>query len=1008
MSNHEKGRFRDHDDTGATATANSNSNSNSNDEIEMKKNVDMHVCSDESSGTGIEIDDQDDEVKVQHEHSSSSDHDIFDGDGDGDGDGDEENDAENADARNDKVVDEDGGIDPHKNHHRLTICMPCRTECGYCHGDRLYTLAIDNPSRIVLEQEDVDEDEDNNRYVNVNGNGNYNRNIPNSFSCDNDGTNTCTKIPKKMMKKRVLIRRRHNRLHKRRDEKDAQTDGVSNKNGEEQIIESAETILDHSDTSYHHLEPEPDIVVLEIEQENENENENGNGTGTGIGTGTGKHKDKSTTKTPITKSTTSDAYALHFFSLSVQAYQSMINRGWRRSGNLLYKPKNWTSCCATLPIRLDVNLFDDCTNAPEREREREREPSSLSKDCKARCRRGGMSKSQKKVLKRWNKVLNGTGGLNSRSASAKTSNANTNTNGRRTGINENRTKSKVKGEGRLDDNVNTSTDNDTMKVESSGFNPKRQKHQMKLQTPNQNQQPKTISNSANTKRISKSQQNQQMQSYAKRILKQNNHDHPLILQLNKEIQTIVSQLLETNTDTTDTGISNNLENTNNGHLSSPPLSLSASQYNRILEKQCQLKLTRVSKSKYQDQHTRERRTSTSDAADGMNGLLEGTVISQASKSLTTVETEVHLSNSIGPSLHGISKGKMDQVHTSEAIVSHLNNSNLFAVFDDENGGDSQSDDHRDNTKSDRPNPWKNASVRIKEISLHEKSAHVHVVLMVSFGIDSIKDLNLDLDLQEITSSNVTCTASNETGSTRTPNNHEALGQSEANPQNEKTVDRLKENDIIREFIMTHYQSTLTKEEEESLAPPYKFTVRSISAQQSGRMPEVHQLYCRYQRSVHGDEDPYDCAARVDHNKDSKQVKTDTALQTDTTMEDMDHDADGANVEDNTKKAETQNALTKEDFRRLYPLYKDSCIEKIYKGYVLLPIMSTSVSLQNLTNFSLALCIGMMGFISFYVHLHCFHCRYIICTPRWTERPILFKISRTRQKRTPKMPTVHLI
>ena len=37
-----------------------------------------------------------------------------------------------------------------------------------------------------------------------------------------------------------------------------------------------------------------------------------------------------------------------FYHLKFKAYLTLINRGWRRSGNLLYPPRNHSSCCATI------------------------------------------------------------------------------------------------------------------------------------------------------------------------------------------------------------------------------------------------------------------------------------------------------------------------------------------------------------------------------------------------------------------------------------------------------------------------------------------------------------------------------------------------------------------------------------------------------------------------------------------------------------------------------------
>jgi arginine-tRNA-protein transferase len=43
--------------------------------------------------------------------------------------------------------------------------------------------------------------------------------------------------------------------------------------------------------------------------------------------------------------------------LAPEFYQCLLNRGWRRSGSLLYKPDQLASCCPQYTIRLDSQLF---------------------------------------------------------------------------------------------------------------------------------------------------------------------------------------------------------------------------------------------------------------------------------------------------------------------------------------------------------------------------------------------------------------------------------------------------------------------------------------------------------------------------------------------------------------------------------------------------------------------------------------------------------------------------
>ncbi|KAG0620172.1 hypothetical protein M758_4G195300 [Ceratodon purpureus] len=56
-------------------------------------------------------------------------------------------------------------------------------------------------------------------------------------------------------------------------------------------------------------------------------------------------------------SRTSVAQGLWAHTLTVDDYQELLNRGWRRSGMFLYKPNMQRTCCPPHSIRLDVNAF---------------------------------------------------------------------------------------------------------------------------------------------------------------------------------------------------------------------------------------------------------------------------------------------------------------------------------------------------------------------------------------------------------------------------------------------------------------------------------------------------------------------------------------------------------------------------------------------------------------------------------------------------------------------------
>ena len=44
-------------------------------------------------------------------------------------------------------------------------------------------------------------------------------------------------------------------------------------------------------------------------------------------------------------------------ALTVSDYQALLDRNWRRSGNVIYRPHQRRTCCPMYTIRLDVTRF---------------------------------------------------------------------------------------------------------------------------------------------------------------------------------------------------------------------------------------------------------------------------------------------------------------------------------------------------------------------------------------------------------------------------------------------------------------------------------------------------------------------------------------------------------------------------------------------------------------------------------------------------------------------------
>lgn len=229
------------------------------------------------------------------------------------------------------------------------------------------------------------------------------------------------------------------------------------------------------------------------------------------------------------------------------------------------------------------------------------------------------------------------------------------------------------------------------------------------------------------------------------------------------------------------------------------------------------------------------------------------------ESTDIISIECTLSSRICPALHGQSKGKIDRILTAKSLSQTL-----------------------ENTKASLKSS--NEKIQFQKINFHEKSAQMIVQLKVILHKNDVQAYQDDP--MESSAGNASM-SSNET------------------------------KDFIKEFVKASLQ--LTPEEEKSLHPPYTLTVKSISADVSACMPQVHMLYCRYQKSIHGDEDPYSGARSsaalpsLDITKESKSNNTED--------DESDNDDDNGNL------------ITEENFAAYYPDYDKDQIKKIHKSYL---------------------------------------------------------------------------
>jgi len=220
-----------------------------------------------------------------------------------------------------------------------------------------------------------------------------------------------------------------------------------------------------------------------------------------------------------------------------------------------------------------------------------------------------------------------------------------------------------------------------------------------------------------------------------------------------------------------------------------------------------------------------------------------------------ISMEVTLSNVVCPALHGKSNGQINRLAAGKQIVESM-----------------------------RKNQANNSQtgLHIKTIDLHEKSAHINIIVDATFEDASM----------QISSPNI----------------------SEGKGAKKEAVD------AIAEYIKS--VSILSKSEQDALSPPYRLTVRSISSDVSGCMPKVHRLHCKYQQAIHGDEDPYDGAA------------TNMAVLDEELPVDEAHGENSAFSDDDISDDDEENAqiMTEENFAALYPQFDVSQIKQIHKSY----------------------------------------------------------------------------
>mmetsp|Transcript_20867 Transcript_20867/g.45222 ORF Transcript_20867/g.45222 Transcript_20867/m.45222 type:complete len:960 (+) Transcript_20867:86-2965(+) len=507
-------------------------------------------------------------------------------------------------------------------------------------------------------------------------------------------------------------------------------------------------------------------------------------------------------KEQVDENKTSKSYGLLCENLSYGTYEDLINRGWRRSGKHLYRPHSFESCCPAISIRLDVLKFASrCNPQPPNASQSKVKESDLAK---ARILIRG-SKSQRKVGK---SVLRALESYNSKcvrghsgecfteegTAFKELSSILSNDDSDQTSdvakMQLDDGNSDSTGSGRHD--KHTVTSYPSRDEGSCHFEAKRQHKKLRKISPdrdhdkmdNSSLEPKFQSNSPAKSKVATSSNGTTGQQ---KLLVNEEYLLPFLEKLSGTVyQVITKEAIKSAGSKLKDGTCGN-----DKQFEIP----SWAWWNKDVEaadlpKWCSFKISQPRAG------------------------------SKDQRSVNANAVSIMASTSACAAAFGRARGDIDKSLLVRSVVDSLK----MLLFD----GSSP--------KNDAPG----VQVKVMEVSSHEKSGFVHVILDVSPS--SVVAGVMPLSSTCSSFSKKSKPASNQRTST-------------------KGVDEV---DPIAEF-MTRHQSIAHKLSnftddgctQKKIPHQHRFlTVQSVPAHESSLQPEVHQLFCRYQTAIHGDFDPF--------------------------------------------------------------------------------------------------------------------------------------------------------
>jgi len=587
----------------------------------------------------------------------------------------------------------------------------------------------------------------------------------------------------------------------------------------------------------------------------------------------------------VTPATSSKAYSILASSIESMDYQILLDRGWRRSGELFYLPKNWECCCPSHPIRLDVNKFIP-------------------------------GKGQKKVLRNLNAILHTRGATESKRSTNSNSNSDSNnrqghnitTQDNLNVINNRHQQNEIylkKHSAKNDSNLKQDVGAGGGPVLGLGLGRKRTRKNARLGN-NANNKGEVHNNYDGTP------SHEQIQKHARSLITKSN----LLTLLKSKTQQIVTNYIQEHRNQPQQQHRNHViqpQHHSNGWNANDSTS-SKSTFNNDtfrdgdIENYTRYKVMKmdkpVTKQQLQQQQQQQQQ-------QHKNSKTITSIQNQKNQISWPMQVKATLSSTVCPALHGKSRGFIDKKSLAKIIVDRLQIDTDVQQFN----WNYDNDTIHDNCHQ---------SVKLNSVSYHEKSCQMNIeitvhVMMTMMVVDN------NNDEQQLSSANVAGTTATGIGASNpTPSSNIMAKNAE---QNKKRIEN-----AISNFIQSTCESSCeyrTRDITKGLQPPYKLTVRSIPSSVSGRDPKVFRLYTKYQSAIHNDPDPFI------HKEEQQNVKIND-VEWDP-MDDTEHDDDSMVDEsehnDVIGKYKQSGKLSIDDFEALYKRkYNDAQRQKIYKSY----------------------------------------------------------------------------